>query len=68
MSPAATPPDDDFERLADQAQPGIAAEFLAFLRENRKWWLLPLLLLIGVFALLVALASTGAAPFIYTLF
>ena len=58
----------DLERLANQHQPGVAAEFLAFLRENKKWWLLPILILIGVSAILIALASTGAAPFIYTLF
>ena len=61
-------PPSDFERLARQDQPSIAAEFVAFLHENRKWWLVPILLLIGASALLVALASTGAAPFIYTLF
>lgn len=56
------------ERLANEKQPGITAEFYGFLRENKKWWLLPILLLIGAFGLLVALASTGAAPFIYTMF
>ncbi len=59
---------DRLERLAQQKQPGIAAEFYGFLRENKKWWLLPILLLIGVFGILVALASTGVAPFIYTMF
>ena len=56
------------ERLASREQPGIAAEFYEFLRDNKKWWLLPILVLIGAFGILVALASTGAAPFIYTMF
>ncbi len=56
------------ERLASEKQPGIAAEFYEFLRDNKKWWLLPILLLIGFFGILVALASTGFAPFIYTMF
>jgi hypothetical protein len=56
------------ERLANQKQPGIAAEFYEFLRDNKKWWLLPILILIGGFGILVALASTGMAPFIYTMF
>jgi membrane-bound ClpP family serine protease len=56
------------ERLANEKQPSIAAEFLGFLSENKKWWLLPILILIGVFGLLVALATTGVAPFIYTMF
>ncbi|WP_435010667.1 DUF5989 family protein [Tundrisphaera lichenicola] len=59
---------DRLERLARQSQPSIVAEFFAFLRENKKWWLLPILLLIAVLGLLIALASTGAAPFIYTMF
>jgi Family of unknown function (DUF5989) len=57
-----------FERLANQKQPGIATEFYEFLRYNKKWWLLPILLLIGGLGILVALASTGVAPFIYTMF
>jgi Family of unknown function (DUF5989) len=59
---------DGFERLANQKQPGIVAEFFEFLRDNKKWWLLPILILIGAFGILVALASTGVAPFIYTMF
>jgi len=65
-----TKPDDlsKFDRLASQKQPSIAAEFYEFLRDNKKWWLLPILILIGGFGILVALASTGVAPFIYTMF
>lgn len=40
-----------------------------FLKERKKWWLLPIvfvLLLIGV--LIVIGGSTAVAPFIYTLF
>ncbi len=59
---------DRLERLANEKPPSLAAEFFGFLAENKKWWMLPILVLIGVFGILVALASTGAAPFIYTLF
>lgn len=62
------PPPDDLDRLAGGSEPGLFSELLEFLRENRKWWLVPILLVIGLFSLLMALASTGAAPFIYTLF
>lgn len=40
-----------------------------FLRERKKWWLLPMiavLLLIGI--LIVFAGSSAIAPFIYTLF
>jgi hypothetical protein len=47
----------------------IIAEFLQFLKENRKWWLFPIvftLLVLG--ALLVLTQGSVLAPFIYTLF
>jgi hypothetical protein len=43
-------------------------EFVGFLRENRKWWLGPIILLLLLFGLLTILAATGAAPWVYTLF
>lgn len=40
-----------------------------FLKERKKWWLVPLVILIVLIAVLVVLGSTSAlAPFIYTLF
>lgn len=44
-------------------------ELLLFIKERKKWWLLPVLifvLLIGL--LLVATGNPVVAPFIYTLF
>jgi hypothetical protein len=58
----------EFEQAGDLQQLSLIQEFGVFLLENKKWWLLPILLAIGLMALLVVLGSTGAAPFIYTLF
>jgi drug/metabolite transporter superfamily protein YnfA len=47
----------------------LAAEVWMFLRQNKKLWLLPIvvvLLLLG--ALLVFAQSSALAPFIYTIF
>ncbi len=47
----------------------LIAEFVLFLKENKKLWLLPIvitLLLLG--ALLVFAQSSALAPFIYTVF
>lgn len=47
----------------------LAREFWLFLRERKKWWLLPiilLMLLIG--SLLVFAQGSVLAPFIYTIF
>jgi hypothetical protein len=57
-----------FDELKDERRSGLIAEFLYFLAQNKKWWLLPILVVMGLVGILVLLAGTGAAPFIYTLF
>lgn len=59
---------DEFSRQADAGQSGILREFWDFLRHNKKWWLAPIIVILMLFGLLIILAGTGAAPFIYTLF
>ena len=42
---------------------------LEFLRERKKWWLLPMILVLMVIGALIALSGGSAiAPFIYTIF
>ncbi len=62
--------DSEFERAAaEQGQRGILSELWGFMKENKKWWLVPLLVTLLVFGALVFLSSgSGLAPFIYTLF
>jgi Family of unknown function (DUF5989) len=44
-------------------------EFWAFLRERKKFWLLPIFLVMAAFGGLIVLSKGSAvAPFIYTLF
>jgi hypothetical protein len=58
----------DFEKAAKtRQQTHIAAEFWYFLRHNKKWWLLPIVVVLVAFGVLVFLSGTAAAPFIYTL-
>ncbi len=48
---------------------GIAGELLNFFWSNKRWWMLPMVVIILVFGLLLVLAQSSAiAPFIYTLF
>lgn len=58
----------DFEELEDEEQMSIFQEFRLFVVENKAWWLVPILLVLSLVGVLVVLGSTGAAPFIYTLF
>ena len=57
-----------FQRLAEQPQQGLVREFIAFLRENKKWWLTPILLALLLQMVIAYFAASPAAPFIYTLF
>ena len=44
-------------------------ELWAFVRERKKFWLLPILVMMAVFGGLIVLTKGSAvAPFIYTLF
>jgi hypothetical protein len=59
---------DDFAAQASGARGGLASEFVDFLKENKKWWLAPIIISIIGLGMLVLLGGTAAAPFIYTLF
>jgi len=61
-------PKSEFEKLGEGRQLSIVQEFWIFVSQNKKWWLIPILLVLGLIGLLVAFGATGAAPFIYTLF
>jgi hypothetical protein len=44
-------------------------EFLEFFKVRKKYWLLPILLVLVLFGALIALSQGSAiAPFIYTIF
>jgi hypothetical protein len=47
----------------------LAREIWAFMRERKKWWLLPILVVMGLVSALLVLAQGSAlAPFVYTIF
>lgn len=58
----------EFERHAGEAPAGLVSEFVTFLRYNKKWWLIPILLVLALLGALVFLSSTAALPWIYTVF
>jgi len=58
----------DFEKHAAKPGGGLFSEFWIFLKENKKWWLVPILLAFLLMGCLLLAGGTGAAPFIYTLF
>jgi len=58
-----------FEAMArEKARTHIVWEFFGFLKHNKKWWLLPIIVVLLLFGVLIVLSGTAVAPFIYTLF
>jgi hypothetical protein len=48
---------------------GLAREFVAFMKVRKKWWLLPIVVVMVLVGSLLVLAQGSAlAPFIYTIF
>jgi len=60
----------EFADGAKGAQGGFVSELVVLLRENKKWWLTPILIVLVLIAGLFVLAvvAPATAPFIYTLF
>jgi hypothetical protein len=60
---------DTFAEAAQaEGDVGLVREFWSFLRHNKKWWLLPLVIVLLLLGMLSLLSGSAATPFIYTLF
>jgi hypothetical protein len=61
--------DKFLEAASHDRERGIVAEFLGFMRENKMWWMMPILLVLALVGVMLVLGSNGAlAAFIYPLF
>lgn len=58
----------EFEQLNTQPSNSIVKEFWQFIMENKAWWMIPIMAVLGIFGVLIVLAGTGLAPFIYPFF
>ncbi len=56
----------DFEEM--ESEQGLIGEFWGFLMENKKFWLIPILLVLLFLGFIIVFSPTAAGPFIYTLF
>lgn len=51
------------------AKQSLFREFFLFLKEEKKWWIAPLVILVlAVGALVVFVESSALAPFLYPIF
>lgn len=47
----------------------IAGELIVFLWKRKLWWLIPMVAVLLAFGIVIVVGgSTGAGPFVYTLF
>jgi hypothetical protein len=56
------------EALFSGERPSILAEFWYFIKNEKKWWLTPILVVLMLLAALLFATSTPLGPFIYPLF
>jgi hypothetical protein len=66
QNPPADP--NPFEKSANSRSRGIFTEFLYFVMQNKKWWLIPIIFILLLLGAMIILGGTAAGPFIYTLF
>jgi hypothetical protein len=58
----------EFEKAGSETKASLVGDLLAFVGQNKKWWLLPIVTVMLTLAALAIFAGSAAAPFIYTLF
>ena len=68
MTHSNPPQPQSFADAGQAAQRGLLGEFVGFMSDNAKWWLIPFGVVFGLLGTVLVLGSTGAAPFIYALF
>ena len=59
---------EEFARHAEARDESQLAEMLAFLKEEKKWFLAPLIFILLLAGVFLVLGGSAAAPFIYALF
>ena len=55
-------------QAASGQQTGIVTEFVDFLKDNKKWWLAPILAMLLLVGGLVVVGGSAVGPFLYALF
>ena len=55
----------EVKRQASQAQGTILGEFVQFFLHNKKWWLIPIVLVLLALGVLLVLDATGLTLLIY---
>ncbi len=57
-----------FRDAGESRQPSLLREIMQMLGQNKKYWMIPIIVVLVGFGLLLAVGGSAAAPFIYQLF
>lgn len=60
------PETSEFEKA--KSEKGLVAEFWEFLLQNKKFWMIPIIIVFLILGGLLIAGGSGFAPFIYALF
>ncbi|MDC0156991.1 DUF5989 family protein [Verrucomicrobia bacterium] len=58
----------EFKDLKTKSNRGLLSELWRMFMDNKKYWMIPLVLILLLMGLIVILGGSSSAPFIYTLF
>ncbi|MDQ4149905.1 MAG: DUF5989 family protein [Actinomycetota bacterium] len=58
----------DFEDAASRPRHGFASDVWSFVWRNKRWWMIPMIVVLALLGLLVLVTGSGAGAFIYPLF
>jgi hypothetical protein len=59
----------DIEKKEPESAPSFWSEFWVFLKHNKRYWLLPIVIVIVLLAIFILFTESSAlAPFIYDIF
>ncbi len=59
---------ESFVRQSEERAHGVMRETFDFLANNKKWWLLPIIVALVLVGIVILVGSSPASPFIYPLF
>jgi hypothetical protein len=60
--------ESDLARQASENPPSLVRELLQYVRARKRWWLVPILIVLLLVGLFVVLGGTALGPFLYPLF
>ena len=60
---------EKFEQIAQtEGKKSVASEFWFFLSQTKKWWLVPILVILLVLVVFMWVSGSAAGPYIYSFF